>query len=74
MLIYKRQGTSEFPVYAFQESQCGLRRANKDLGGPIRIEEGQYRVSRANTEPAMGFRKDNTKLPMHFRRANADPY
>ena len=51
-----------------------FRRANKDLGGPIRIQEGQYGFSRASTEPSMDFRKVNTKPSMHFRRASTETY
>ena len=36
LFLHNRQGTSEFPVYAFQEGQYGFRRANMDSGGPIR--------------------------------------
>ena len=43
-------------------------------GGLIRIQEGQYGFSRANTELSMGLRKANTKLSMHFRSANTETY
>ena len=42
-------------------------------GGLIRIQEGQYGFSRANGL-SMGLRKANTKLSMHFRRANTETY
>ena len=51
LFFHNRQGTSEFPVYAFQEGQHGFNRANTDSGGPKRIQEGQYGFRRANTDP-----------------------
>ena len=42
LFLHNRQGTSEFPVYEFQESQYGFRRTHTDSGVPIRIQEGQY--------------------------------
>ena len=40
LFLHNRRGTSEFPVYAFQEGQYRFRRANTDSGGPIQIQEG----------------------------------
>ena len=51
-----------------------FRWANTDSGGPIRIQEGQYGVRRANTELSMHFRKANTEPSMYFRRANTETY
>ena len=51
-----------------------FRRANRDSGAPIRIQEGQYGFSRANTEPSVHFRKANTELSVHFRRVNTETY
>ena len=51
-----------------------FRRANTDSGGPIRIQEGQYGVSRVNTEPSLDFRKANTEPSMDFRRAYTETY
>ena len=45
-----------------------------DSEGPIRIREGQYGFSRANTELSKDFRKANTKPSPHFRRANTETY
>ena len=50
-----------------------FRRANTDSGGPIRIQESQYGLRRANTELSVHFRKANTKPSVHFRRANTEP-
>ena len=44
LFLHNRQGTSEFPVYAFQEGQYRFKRANTDSGGPILIQEGQYKT------------------------------
>ena len=74
LFLHNRQGTSEFPVYAFQKGQYRYRRANIDSGGPIRIQEGQYGFSRANTEPSMNFSKANVEPSMHFRSANTEAY
>ena len=35
LFLHIRQGTLEFPVYAFQDGQYGFRTANTDSGGPI---------------------------------------
>ena len=58
-----------------------FRRANTDLGGPIRIQEGQYGFRRADTDSVGPIRnclwileKANTKLSMHFRTANTETY
>ena len=42
--ISNGQGTSEVPLYAFQEGQYKFRKSNTDSGGPLRIQEGQYRT------------------------------
>ena len=55
-------------------SSMHFRRPNTDLGGLIRIQEGQYRFRRANMEPSVHFRKANTEQSVHFRRANTETY
>ena len=82
LFLHNRQGTSEFPVHAFQDGQYGLSRANMDSRGPIQIQEGQYGFTRANTdsggliriqEGQYGFRRANTELSMQFRKTNTEP-
>ena len=45
-----------------------------DSGGPIRNQEGQYRIRSAKAEPFMDFRKANMEPSMHIRRANTETY
>ena len=72
LFLHHRQGTSEFPVYAFQEGQYGFRRANTNSGGPIQIHQGQYETvygfEEGQYETVYGFEEG------HFRRANTETY
>ena len=67
--IIDRVNQNSLSIY-FRRANTDSGRANMDSGGPIRLQEGQYGFSRANTEPSMDFSKANTKPFMHFRRAN----
>ena len=72
--IYDRQGTSEFLVYAIHEGEYGFRKANTDSGGLTRIRDSQDRLSRANRELFVDFRKANSKPSVHFKRADTETY